>query len=342
MKIFKKQHKVIYIHIGFMKTGTSALQSFLSKNSKFLRNNGLYFPKVNQKAMNYLGFSLLDEIPPYVHHTLELNAKELYDQLKKEILKAKEKNIIISSEAFSLISTEYFLGGNGPIMLRDLLNDDQFEFKIIASVRRQDDYLISQYNQHVKTHNFYHLFEGDIEQFYTEKKELFDFNKVIMRWEKVFGKENILLNVYDKKLDSVDEFFKLLNVDLINFNGNSTVDYNPKLSDKGLQFMRIANKYGINKESAKQNYLLVDLVEKQLAKSDTNTSLPADLLKLVLKDAADGNKALSNRYFNGNHDWFDATITKELESKDTNKKELDTDEAIKIATAIWNYYQNNN
>lgn len=342
MKIFKKQNKTIYIHIGFMKTGTSALQSFLSKNSKFLRINDIYFPEVNQKAMNYLGFSLLDEIPPYVHHKLKISAKDLYGELKREILKTKQNNIIITAEAFSLISTNYFLGENGPIKIREFLIDNSFNFKIIASVRRQDDYLISQYNQHVKTHNFYNLFHEDIEQFYSEKKELFDFNSVIKRWEKVFGTENIILNIYDKKLDSVVEFFKLFNLDIKSFNVEYAGNYNAKLSNKGMEFMRVANKYGINKQSASQNYLLIELIEKQLSHDERKSTLPRHLSNQVLKDTFEGNVDLSNRYFNANYTWFDTEMDDVSQENSLDTNELRTDEAIKVATAIWNYFQKKN
>lgn len=339
MKIFKSKKKTIYIHIGFMKTGSSAIQSFLINNSLFLKENDLYFPDLNKKAMNYLGFSLLDEIPPYVHHKLDITFKELYGNLKKEIIKSKEENIIISAEAYSLISTDSFLGDKAPFLLKELLEDNNFKFKIIATLRPQKSYLISQYNQHIKTHNFYSLFHGDINKFYFEKKELFDFNTVIKRWEKVFGQENIILNVYNRNLDSVKEFLKIFNIDETVLNINNKGDINAKMSVKGLQFMNLANKFGVIKNTAKQNYLLVDLIENELPKSKEGLPIPVELINKVSEECYAGNLDLSNRYFEGNTDWFNEMDLDDLTLEINTDNIINIEEAIKIATSIWNHFQ---
>lgn len=342
MDIFKRKKKTIYIHIGFMKTGTTAIQSFLTESSSFLTKNNFCFPEINKKAMNYLGFSLLDEVPPYVHHKLDLNREELYGILKKEINKSKEENIIISTEAYSLISTKYFLGDEAPFLLKDLLNEKHFNFKIIASLRRQDEYLISQYNQHIKTHNFYDLFHGDINKFYKDKIELFDFNRIIKRWEKAFGKDNIMLYVYNKERNSVVDFIKLLNIKDEKIDTIVKRETNMKMSEKGLQFMNIANKFEVIKRTAKQNSLLVDLIEKEISDKSMKASLSKDLSNRIIDDFNSGNIEISDSYFNGNYEWFESKTCDDLNQEENWVNGLTIEDAVKIATAIWNYYQKNN
>ncbi|QRM87804.1 hypothetical protein FG167_00740 [Lacinutrix sp. WUR7] len=335
----KTKKKIIYIHIGFMKTGTSAIQSFLVQNSSFLKKNNLYFPEVNKKAMNYLGFSLLNEVPPYVHHQLDVDRVTLYKNLKTEITKAKEDNIIISTEAYSLMSTDFFLGDKAPILLKELLESKKFQFKIIASIRPQMDYVISQYNQHIKTHNFYSLYHGGINKFYEEKKELFNFNTVIKRWESVFGKENIILNVYEKQNDSVSTFLNSFNIDYMPQKEGGRKDVNSKMSDKGLQFMNFANKFDVIKQTAKQNYLLVDIIEDVLQENKKSKTLPEELINTIKKDCEKCNMALSKRYFNENTDWFTEDFNSIERAKVNVDNNLNIEEVVKIATAIWNHYQ---
>lgn len=339
--MFKRKKKIIYIHIGFMKTGTTAIQSFLNESSDFLKENNFYFPEINKEAMNYLGFSLLKEIPPYVHHKLNLKKEDLYKTLKKEINKSKEDNCIISTEAYSLISTKYFLGDKAPLLLKSLIEEPNFSFKIIASIRKQDEYLVSQYNQHVKTHNFYGLFHGNINEFYEAKKELLDFNSVIKRWESAFGNDNIILHVYDKERNSVDDFLKLLNIHS-NISANLKQKINLKMSAKGLQFMNIANKFNIIKKTSKQNALLVELIEKEILDKNTKVSLSRDLHNRIINDFTVGNKEISDKYLNGNYKWFETQLLDELVQEETENEELTLEDSIRIAATIWNYYQKNN
>lgn len=342
--MFTKKRKTIFIHIGFMKTGTSSIQSFLMQNDKFLNQNGFYYPDVNKRAMNYLGFSLMNEIPPFVHHKLNVGAKELYHELNKEINKCSQSNILISSEAFSLVSTDYFLGDKAPNLLKKYLNKKNYDFKIIASIRRQDSYLESQYNQHIKTHNFYNLFDGNEEEFYRQKSELFDFNKVLKRWESVFGQENIALNIYSKNKDSVSEFLNLLKIETGSIPNWKKTDVNPKLSEKALEFMKIANGYEVIKTTAKQNYLLVDLIEMALAKQhicDNENRVKNKafdkraLIEKIKSDVNEGNELLSKKNFGGDTSWYKEKIDLKLEKSDNR---LSTEEAVQVAVAIWNHF----
>ena len=213
-----------------MKTGTSAIQSFLGDNAKALLNMGILYPTVNQEAMNYLAFCLMEKVPPYVHK-LPISRENLYAKLKNEIENTRCDRVIISSEAYSLVTTDYFLGAETPKKVKELLFSPNFEFKVIASVRRQDEYLVSQYNQHVKTHNFWGLYTGDPSEFYEDKKKLFDFNLTLEQWEKFFGKDNIIVGVYDKSANAVNDFMKLFGIENIS-QYNSKVDVNTRMTCK--------------------------------------------------------------------------------------------------------------
>lgn len=319
-----------------MKTGTTAIQSYLNINFDDLIKEGILYPKVNQKSMNYLGFSLMDAVPPYVHHTLPVSKDKLYAELKEEIERTKCEKIIISTEAFSLLTTKYFLGEEAPKQVKKLLASSKFNFKIIANVRRQDEYLVSQYNQHVKTHNFWNLYSGNIREFYEDKKELFDFDLILERWEREFGKENIIVGVYNKSTDSVMEFMSLFDVKHLPKHVYEK-GINVGMTPKSLEFMRIANKHGIIKNTANQNYTLVNLIEGILGSKDFEYPLDSSLGTLILNDFANGNYRLSQKYLRGNIEWYSPKKAVGLKN---DLPELTTEESIKVAAHIWNYFQN--
>lgn len=321
-----------------MKTGTSAIQNFIKSNQIFFERNNFYFPPSNADAMNYLAFSLLDKVPKYVHHKLPISANVLYEKLNDEIKISKQDNIILTTEAFYLISTKYFLGKNATIKVHDFLNNSNYDFKIIAFLRRQDDYLETQYNQHIKTHNFWSLYEKDIISFYEEKKELFDFNLILNRWASVFGEENIKVTIYQKSRNIILDFLEILGINEVpELSKESNI--NPKLSSKALEFMRISNKYDIEKHTALQNYKLIELIEEVLNSDEKKYSLLSyDDSKKIINDFYIGNIELSNKYLNGDTSWFSIKESYEFNNYEENSN-LTVEECVKVAAHIWNYYQ---
>jgi hypothetical protein len=287
--------------------------------------------------MNYLGFSLLNEIPPRIHHKLKIKREELYKNLIIEINKTKLNKIIITAEAYSLLSTKYFLGEDAPRLLSELFKKENYTFKIITFIRRQDEYLESQYNQHIKTHNFWNLYKEDIQTFYKEKAELFEFNTIIKRWEKYFGRENIFLKVYDKNSNSVFDFLDLLGISE-KLNKTRKVEVNTKLSSKALEFMRVANKFDIKKTFASENYKLIELVENALGnKKDSFKLLSTNEALLIMENSFAENKAISKKYLDNDINWclpnYNYNTNVQLEK-------LTKEECIQITTHIWNHFQN--
>lgn len=320
-----------------MKTGTSAIQDFIRNNQKLLLDNNFFFPPTNEKAMNYLGFSLLDQMPPFIHTKLDIKTDQLYKNLINEINNCKKDNIIISTEAFSLISTSYFLGEEAPRKLLEYFKNNKYTFTIIAFIRRQDDYLETQYNQHVKTHNFWSLYTKDINSFYLEKKELLQFGLILDRWSKYFGKENVKVCVYDNKKDSVSEFLKILKLK-IKIPLNNPDKINKKLSPKALEFMKTANGFDILKNTAEQNYKLVEIIESSLGNGEDSSYLLSSIeAKKILKDFENENMELSKTYLEEDMSWFKFEERKHTEI--LNKEVLTKEESIKIATSIWNHFQ---
>jgi len=334
-----KKRKTIYIHIGFMKTGTSAIQSFLKTNKIFLEKKGFYYPTINVEAMNHLGFSLLENIPSKIHHILPISRENLYEKLKNEIKKTKLNKIILTTEAYSLITTDSFLGEDAPKLLSEILGCENYEFKILTFIRRQDEYLESQYNQHIKTHNFWNLYTKDIHAFYEEKRELLNFNMVIERWSKYFGEKNLLVKVYDEKTNSVSDFLELLgikekpNINIL----DRTI--NQKLSFKALEFMRLANKSEIKKEEAIENYHLVELIESALGNVKSSYKLlTTEEASKVMEDCLEENTILSKKYLDNDITW--CLPNKKYNRIDSNINKLTKEDCVKVATYIWNYFSN--
>ena len=147
----------VYLHIGTMKTGTSAIQRLLYYNNDVLEKYGYNYPDLNQGfPQNYIarnGHFLVwrsSNADEQKRREEELDfRKKYFDQIKK--LSQKYSNIILSDEVIWRCSNHF------PHYWEDLLegfHKIDCEVKIIVYLRRQDLMIQSIWNQFVKANTF--------------------------------------------------------------------------------------------------------------------------------------------------------------------------------------------
>lgn len=99
--------KTVYLHIGHYKTGTSAIQAYLSDHAKDLARHGYLYPACARPQNNstnhgHLSLSLGREHgfnpPPW--YGAKISSTEAFDALHKEIATSPLDKVIVSSEEF--------------------------------------------------------------------------------------------------------------------------------------------------------------------------------------------------------------------------------------------------
>ena len=199
--------KILYIHIGISKTGSSALQSYLHKNTEILQKNNIKYVKsgrINNKdiANTYFAFTMLDKFPSWVSVNKNSDYRILIDDIADEIKTSKESTFICSSEALSSVKDTVKLK-----YLKESLAGI-CKIVIVVYLRRPSLWLNSWYNQALKNHPFLKMTFDD---FY--KTAIYEFFKTIELYSSVFGKD-IMIRNYDnfKKTNSdiVIDFFTIL------------------------------------------------------------------------------------------------------------------------------------
>jgi hypothetical protein len=131
-------NKEIYIHVGPPKTGTSAVQKWLSSNPSFLKEHGIYYPS---HSVDINGVS-------------SGNVRNIYDvdEAKKLTLnKARLSKMLdlfsVSEYTLLLLSSEFFF------RRMDELKVHMPKAKFIVYVRNPMEVRESNYNQSVKRHS---------------------------------------------------------------------------------------------------------------------------------------------------------------------------------------------
>lgn len=228
----------LYIHIGGHKTGTSAIQTFLSLNRNLLKTKGVLYPGKrlahHDLAREFRNASL--------EHIRRENPKPL--GYLHEITRGGYPKSILSSEGFE-----------GPKIavntLRDVIPDD-YEVKIIFYVRRQDERLESGYNQHVKGLRIRDTKKFSSGMAFTRLHNkdgkgipaFLDYYRVLSPWRETFGKENIIVRCYEKEQmpDGIfKDFCTVIGLDLEPEYKIPDGRVNPSLDWNTIEIIRLCN-----------------------------------------------------------------------------------------------------
>jgi hypothetical protein len=180
--------KTLYIHIGTHKTGTTAIQLFLSANRDVLKTGGFLYPGATQ-ACHELGL----EIKERAFSEILADPASNLNRYLKEINQSPLEKIVLSSETFGHLTRDQ-------ISTMKKIIPARYTVKIIVYLRRQDERLESGYNQMVRQpeNRLKTTISGLIEQGELDRV-LFDYYAFLLPWRDVFGQENIIVRCYEKE-----------------------------------------------------------------------------------------------------------------------------------------------
>lgn len=184
--------KRIWLHIGMLKTGTSAMQQWFTAHETELRQKRLLYlrGRKNFPASGELAHALARRTP---------EAGKLVDRVLQQIFEAGDEidDVLLSSEDFSAF---------GPRSLSPLVRalEGQRLF-ILIWLRRQDRFAEALYKQSVKWNGRF----GDIQSFLQPQllKQL-DYDAMLREWQEAFPGAALMPQIYEesnagKKPDSI-------------------------------------------------------------------------------------------------------------------------------------------
>jgi hypothetical protein len=275
--------KVIYIHIGIGKTGTTAIQDFLFQNSEKL--DSFYYPSCGLRGTGHHKLTALQAI--------DMNTVEkMYKSLREEINRCKNDKIIISSELYSFSSQETIR------LLYQALSS--FTPKIVFYVRPQARLLESAYLQRIKIGENY---SGGIENFFNYHKSSFNFINRIQPWVEIFGREAIIARLYDKRIFDVDickdflDAVEIKNVTLKSLSSHSNVSLIPEFAS----VMELIDNF-LEDTSVRKKLINILLEHSKILRPCSSKSLIADELNgRILNYYFESNIEFANTFLNGLH-----------------------------------------
>jgi hypothetical protein len=203
--------KKVYLHVGFHKTGTTAIQESLYSHSDQLKDLGISYATKKGKANHREAWALSER---YWGWKKRGGEKTSIVEWKKRVkdLKAQKINSVLSSEFFSEIDDTQL-----DQIAHDLKN---FDVEVIFTIRPLAKLLGSSYQQYLK-YGIKASYEEWLEDIFRNSEKLkytptfwkrHRHEAVIARWAKAFGNQKIHLVVVDESEPDLlyDAFNKIL------------------------------------------------------------------------------------------------------------------------------------
>lgn len=336
--------KNIFIHIGREKTGTTSLQSFLSINHSKLLEYNVFYP-IDKKKKYVFWDQHVGLIPSIIKNKILVLGEErnfingeAFDEFLDDIKKVAQENILISSEFFTWIDDD-----NSLHFLKESLKG--YNIKIIVYIRRQDEFYLSTRNELSKEGYPFEISVEDAIHF-----EPASHYTLINRWAKIFGKENIIVRVFDKKKlyknDLLADFLKILDIEL-DSSFKRPKPLNISISLEKILLLQKLSQYLVpfTEENHKKRILHQEIrdliVESNLFQTgEINDFFSFKDKKRILNHFEEENKLIATEYLGINTGKLFEEINS-LSNVDNEYREMTNDDLVKALIKIIEQFHNN-
>lgn len=242
--------KNLYLHVGHFKTGTTALQTFLSQNPGFLAKNDLLYCSSMRNLAKHsaLAFSLYRAVgvKELMHgYRKDVSPEDVWEEVLEEVRKAPQSRAIVSTEEFMRMGSH---PEAAELLSRILANAPDMDVRVIAYLREPSAHLHSWYNQLVKmgipTPSFNTAAPAMMEAVH------YDFALAMKPWVDLVGPENVILRAYPGRRNNGEDLF----TDFLSIFGLKLPvrgiklpagDPNPRFDDRVVELKRVLNNSGM-------------------------------------------------------------------------------------------------
>lgn len=287
------------LHLGTGKTGTTSIQHFMRSNRPKLLERGVLYPRSpggGRHTKFGLSFRSVEEfeLMPAWHQmraqSPERFRRRFHRRLAEEIRDARPERVLFSDEAL------YGLPDEALARLREFTDSLGGQLRLIVYLRRQDDHLISFYQQQVKvgeTRRLVGWLRGGLDFTYdygrrleTLERALEPASFVVRRFERGGFRHGGLEADF---LDAAD----------IDGDGFDTVDSKNETMDAAtVEFLRLYNLHMVEDEGAKVGVMDHRALVRRLAqrRSGPALTLPEEALDRFMGKWEDSNRAVAAKY----------------------------------------------
>lgn len=311
--------KTLYIHIGTSKTGTTTIQTYCGINREQLKSKGVLFPIMpyhyDRITENRNGHFLYANIYENGVRNKEKEKQVLKQELDYIVDCFKDYDNVLLSEESIWWATATRRKGLWKY-LQEHSQQNNYQVKIIVYLRRQDQFMMSRYNQILKTDT-----GGGTQRFYEYFKDMNGKYKCVMNYRqrldymaKFFPKENIVVKRFDRSYfyngDLNADFLHILGVEIDDTFAELPKDENLGISVQSGELKRVLNRLGTMTFAENQKLLqMLNECEELLPKREVSI-MTTEHIEKFMKKFIDDNESIAVDYIGDGKPMFDYNYKK--------------------------------
>lgn len=233
------------LHIGTMKTGSTAIQNVFDKLRPAILLQGSFYPRSpGGQAHELLTYAAAGGTrgprpgePFWRGQDSQARLANFRNEFRAEMAAIPDRvdQIIISDERFSF----YLRTREHIAALRDMVAPFADSFEVVAYLRCQDSLLASRYSEMLRVGE---VGEPDHLRENAERLQDYDYRWLLDNWASVFGQDAVKPRIYErgagKSFDSVADFMAVCGLDLQDAIAGLTVQSNPSMNAAGQDVLR--------------------------------------------------------------------------------------------------------
>ena len=273
--------KIIYLHIGIGKTGTTSIQFALKNNREILYQHGFLYPLSGSTFAGHHDLAVLGE------SNFSNSIMSLYEELVAEINSFDGHTVIISSENLCFMKPAYIKN------IQEMLS--KHEIRIIFFIREQVGLLEGAFKTRQRMRENFTL---SINQFVEKHMPAFDLMTRITPWDSYFGRSTIQTCVYTNTPSTRTDSVEMLAATVgLNFAWLENVaDHNQSILSELSEIHRVVNQSELSKESKKKiiNELLI--VSEKFRPFATEHLINEELADKIRKNYYESNKEFAQNF----------------------------------------------
>jgi hypothetical protein len=293
----------VVLHVGMRKTGTSSIQFFLRDNREALASRGLLYPTTPGRARHHR-LSLSVKSPVELERSPEWWREAPSDpasfrkRFRRRLLTEVEK----SGLSRVLLSDEDLFGSGYPTLRR--LGRWSWRIgrsvRVVVYLRRQDDHLVSCYQQEVKVGSVERLVDWASH----DRSSLYDYHARLLRQRRLLAPTELVVRPYERASFAegslLQDFLDGVGVDLRAGDLAHAEDRNASLDAESVELLRLLNLYRVENEAATPG--LIDnrsLVPRLAAASPGPVlTMPEPFLDSFMSRWDDSNRLVARDFLN--------------------------------------------
>lgn len=292
----------LVLHIGSGKTGTSSIQGFLHHNRDRLADLGHLYPRAPGATRHIrLGLSIQPDDSLEDRIAWHRQGASSPEAFRKSFRRELMREIQESGLARVLFSDEALYGSPKEALrrLREFVDRIAGSLRLVVYLRRQDDHLVSRYQQVVKVGETKRLTEwaGD-----PGHSDTYDYYLRLSTWERLLEPDEFLVRRFEP--DSfvegslLQDFLVAVGVEARADEMAQSPRRNPSLDAESVEFLRLFNLYRVENEGARVGLIHNRALVKRLAERSAGPvpTLPAPFLDQFMAQWGEANRAVARRY----------------------------------------------